>query len=76
LALSVASSVEVSGVVVSVVSSDAAPVDALPASLVVSGLSGGVIESTPGIDRSGVGAGAGSVESLAGSVACPGVRRG
>jgi hypothetical protein len=66
----------VSGVVVSVVSSDAPPVDALPASLVVSGLSGGVIESTPGIDRSGVGAGAGSVESLAGSVACPGVRRG
>jgi hypothetical protein len=61
--LSVASLVGVSGVVESVVLLDAAPVDALPAPLAVSGLSGGEIESTPGIDSSG---GGGAVVSFVG----------
>lgn len=59
--LSVASSVGVSGVVASDVSSDAAPVDALPASDVASVLGVVGLESTPGIEKSGLGGGAGGV---------------
>ena len=66
LGLSVASTVGASGVVESFVSLGGAPVDALPAPLVVSELRGDEIEPTPGIDRSGVSGGVEAVVSLAG----------